>query len=102
MRRFDKQGVHLPKLDSGELTEMDPFTVFGLFNKSITNETRRKILTGFKEEFGVSAPVPESFEGVPVVNNLSATFYLFVPDRGENDIPNLWEAFACPPGDFLF
>lgn len=92
-RAFDKQGVHLPKLDSGELTEMDPFTVFGLFNKGITNETRRKILTGFKEEFGVSAPVPESFEGVPVVNNLSATFYLFVPDRGENDIPNLWEAF---------
>lgn len=92
-RAFDKQGVHLPKLDSGELTEMDPFTVFGLFNKGITNETRRKILAGFKEEFGVSAPVPESFEGVPVVNNLSATFYLFVPDRGENDIPSLWEAF---------
>lgn len=92
---FDTQGVHLPKLDSGVLTEMDPFTVFGLFNKGIANETRRKILTGFKEEFGVTAPVPEAFDGVPVVNNLSATFYLFVPDRGENDISNLWEAFEA-------
>lgn len=92
-RAFETQGVHLPKLDSVYPTEIDPFTVFGLFNKGISDETRRKILAGFKEEFDVKAPVPKTFDGVPVVNNLAATFYMFKPERGENDISNLWEAF---------
>lgn len=92
-RAFEAQGVRLPRLDSGELTEIDPFTVFCLFNKGITDDTRRKIITGLKEEFGVGEPVPDVFDGVPVLNNLSATFYLFKPNRGENDIPNLWEVF---------
>lgn len=64
-RAFEAQGVRLPRLDNGELTEIDPFTVFGLFNKGITDDTRCKIITGLKEEFGVGAPVPDAFDGVP-------------------------------------
>ena len=91
---YDTIGIRLPKLETeNQPTDIDPFTVFGLFNKGITDANRKLILKGFKEEFGISAPVPASFAGVPVLNNMKATFYYFKPDRGEEDIENLWQLF---------
>ena len=34
-----------------------------------------------------------AFDGIPVVNNLKATFYYFKGERDINDIDNLWELF---------
>lgn len=90
-------GIKIPKLDSSATVfDIDPFTVFGLFNKGITEANRIAILNGIAREFSVAATVPESFDGVPVLNNLNATFYKFVgnPDRGEHDIDNLWNVFS--------
>jgi len=91
-------GLKFPKVDSSTaVTDIDPFTVFGLFNKGITNENRVAILNGIAKEFSITAPVPTTFDGIPVLNNLNATFYRFVgdPDRGEHDIDNLWNVFAA-------
>lgn len=86
--------MKLPKLESGdEIIDIDPFTIFGLFNKGITNANRIVILNGIANEFGIAAKVPDSFDGIPVVNNLRATFYYFKSDRKENDIDNIWEVF---------
>lgn len=91
---YDTIGMRLPKLeDDNNLVDIDPFTVFGLFNKGITDANRIKILNGFAKEFDIKAPVPESFDGIPVLNNMSATFYYFKSDRKENDIANLWRVF---------
>lgn len=43
---YAKTGIRLPKLDGGELADIDPFSVFGLFNKGIKNENRTKSLQG--------------------------------------------------------
>ena len=89
-------GIKVPKLDNGtSVSDMDPFTVFGLFNKGITDANRILILRGIAKEFHVEAEVPNSFEGIPVLNNLNATFYRFSddPERGELDIDNLWKVF---------
>ena len=87
-------GMRLPKLErDDEVIDIDPFTIFGLFNKGISNVNRIHILSGFAREFGVTAPVPQSFDGIPVMNNQAATFYYFIGDRGERDIDNLWELF---------
>lgn len=89
-------GIKLPKLGNEEVPDvMDPFTVFGLFNKGITKENRIKIIQGMKDKFGVKAAVPNEFPGVPVLNNLSATFYRFGNDRGKDDINNLWNVFEA-------
>ena len=88
--------MRLPTLErSGDVVDIDPFTIFGLFNKGITNTNRINIITGFAKEFGVTAPVPENFDGIPVLNNQSATFYYFLGDRGERDIDNLWDFFCA-------
>lgn len=90
---YSDLGMKLPKLDYEEPVDIDPFTVFGLFNKGITDANRIRIIKGLKKVLDISADVPEDFSGIPVVNNLSATFYYFVGDREEHDIDNLWELF---------
>lgn len=87
--------MRLPKLEvDNTLIDIDPFTIFGLFNKGITNENRSAILRGFAQEFSIKADVPSSFDGIPVLNNMAATFYYFSGERQENDIDNLWQVFA--------
>lgn len=91
-------GLTVPKLDSSvRPVDIDPYTVFGLFNKGISRGNRQKIIAAFAQEFNVAAKQPEDFDGVPVLNNLNATFYAFVADsrRGEHDIDNLWDVFEA-------
>ncbi|MGM9849836.1 MAG: AAA family ATPase [Bacilli bacterium] len=96
---YEKININLPTLekDIGRNTiipyDIDPFTIFALFNKGITDENRIKIVNGIKEEFSIKSDIPTSFFGIPVVNNLAATFYYFTGNRGEEDIDNLWEVF---------
>ena len=91
---YSKMGMELPKLESDSIPiDIDPFTVYGLFNKGITNAKRIKIIQGLAAEFSITASVPEQFDGIPVVNNLRATFYWFKEERGQEDIDNLWKFF---------
>ena len=86
--------IKLPKLEKSDIpTDIDPFTVFGLFNKGISDANRMKVLSGIKSEFDITAEVPDHFNGIPVLNNMMATFYGFEGDREPKDIENLWEVF---------
>ncbi len=73
--------------------DIDPFTVFGAFNKRMTDENRIRIIEKFKESFAVSADVPKDFSGIPVLMNLSAWFFAYKKNRAEKDIDNLWALF---------
>ena len=80
----------LPKLDKdNNIIDIDPFTVFGLFNKHITYENRIKILSLIKSHFNINAEMPSDFNGIPILNNLKSVFYWF---QGEY-IDNLWNMF---------
>ena len=94
---YESIGMSLPKLEADELQDIDPFTVFGLFNKGITDANRQKIIAGIAKVFDIGADQPTDFEGIPVLNNLNATFYAFANDehRGEHDIDNLWHVFEA-------
>ena len=88
--------MKLPTIEKeNNIVDIDPFTIFGLFNKGITNDNRIAILNQIKELFGISADVPTNFDGIPVLNNMTATFYYFSGERGENDIDNLWHLFKA-------
>lgn len=86
-------GMNFPFKEKGKEVYEDicPFTVFGSFNKGITNANRIALLTQFAKQFSVSAEVPTEFDGIPVVMNLSAWFFAYKENRGEHDIDNLWE-----------
>lgn len=83
--------MKLPKLEREDsIIDIDPFTVFGLFNKGITNVNRIAILESFATVFNIKSKVPNNFDGIPVLNNLKATYYGFKDDRQAADIDNLW------------
>lgn len=92
---YNALNMRLPKLEAdNNIIDIDPFTIFGLFNKGITDENRIAILKGIAQEFSVKADVPTSFDGIPVLNNLAATFYYFIGERQDNDIDNLWQVLV--------
>ena len=73
--------------------DIDPFTVFGSFNKGMKDENRIAIIRQYKEAFSVNADVPKDFTGIPVLMNMSAWFFAYKINREEKDIDNLWHLF---------
>lgn len=91
---YEEIGMKLPKMESDrEIFDIDPFTVFGLFNKGIKDENRKRILGEIARQFNLKNEVPSSFDGIPLVDNRRVAFFNFAEERGENDINNLWEVF---------
>jgi len=92
---YAETGINMPTLEKdNQLVDIDPFTVFGLFNKSSMREVNRiKIITAVRMIFDIVTAVPESFESIPVLNNQNATFYYFINTRGNEDIDDLWNLF---------
>lgn len=90
---FADAGMNFPFKERGKEVYEDicPFTVFGSFNKGITNANRIALLEQFAKQFSIKAAVPTEFDGIPVVMNLSAWFFAYKENRGEHDIDNLWE-----------
>lgn len=72
---FAHNNIKLPKLESGtEEIDMDPFTVFSLFNRGLTDQKRKALCRGYKEVFLIASDVPEDFRGIPVTNPLNSFF----------------------------
>ena len=93
---YELAGIKLPTLEKdNKLTDIDPFTIFGLFNKSSLKESNKiKILDAVSRVFNVESKVPSSFESIPTINNMGATYYDFEGYRNENDIDDLWTLFS--------
>lgn len=92
---YETTGINLPTLEKdNQIVDIDPFTVFGLFNKSSMKESNRmKIISAVAELFGVTSTEPTSFDSIPVLNNQNATFYYFIDKREDRDIDDLWDLF---------
>lgn len=88
-------GMNMPTLErENNLVDIDPFTVFGLFNKKLTDDKRIAILKAISKLFSIETDVPKSFDSLPVLNPQNATFYYFIGQRDDKDIDDLWGLFA--------
>lgn len=95
-REYDNLGMKNPFTENNEpIEDICPFTVFGSFNKGITDENRIAIMSAIGNSFGVKADVPQTFDGIPVLNNLKAWFFGYESDRKPDDISNLWDLFEA-------
>jgi len=81
--------------DGMPIDDICPFTVFGCFNKGISNENRIALMKNIGSKLGVKAAVPSEFDGIPVLNNLNAWFFYGKDKRKKDDIPNLWDMFEA-------
>lgn len=84
-----------PDGHTGPLQDICPFTVMGTFNRSLTNDNRRAIAGALAQFLGVTAPVPRSFEGIPLLNNQRSWFFAYADKRGDGDIDALWQVFQA-------
>lgn len=93
---YENLDLKMPKLDTNWVPkDIDPFTVFGLFNKGMKDDNRKRIIAAFAEVFDIHSSLPTGFEGIPVLNNQMATFYAFEDDarRKPGDLDRLWQVF---------
>ena len=95
-----ERGLTLPNLKdkfrdgtSGPLKDICPFTTIGIFNRGITDANRKDIANELADFLGVDDPAPDSFGGIPVLDNRNSWFFAFSQDREPGDIDVLWEVF---------
>lgn len=87
----------IPLIDKDEkskkipLEEIDPFTFFSNFNRGVTHENRRNCWSFLKRRWGLSADIPQDFEGIPIVNNMKSWFFPRAFRRNQGNIPLLWK-----------
>ncbi len=85
----------IPNINLPAISDIDPFTIFGLFNKGYTEQNRITIIKSIKDGFKIEHEIPKGFSGIPVSNPTNA--YFFNPKGNvkeiENEINNLWELF---------
>lgn len=74
----------------GRPSVMDPFTFFASFNRTPNYADRAGMLRHLKERFRLVSEVPNTFEGVPLVNAQASWFFAYEKDRGKGDIDLLW------------
>ncbi len=93
---YENIGLPLPTLEKdNQLVDIDPFTVFGLFNKGKLGDKRTKIVDEIRRLFDVKTETPVSFNGLPVLSNSNAVFYNFVGERDDEDFNYLWKLFEA-------
>lgn len=79
---------------SGPVKDICPFSVFAMFNRNLTIENRQRIAAGLAKFLGLTIPVPQSFNGIPTVNNQRSWFFAYDSRRKPGDIDALWGIFA--------
>ncbi len=91
--------------EPGPFEDIDPFTVFSIFNRSKQDVDERKdLLAKFWAKLGV--PTPDNgdshtmltgfeFDGIPTSNPTSFWFFAYEKDRQPDDIDKLWSTFAA-------
>jgi 5-methylcytosine-specific restriction protein B len=78
------------------LNFVDPFSVFGIFSRDIKTEPRKKLVTKVKEVFGIEAPVPEDFYGIPRAWSQSFNYLFFdLDEQNKTDADTLWNLYEC-------
>ena len=79
---------------AGLLKDICPFTAMGIFNRGITDTNRKAIALALAEFLGVSEAVPDTFEGIPTLNNQRSWFFAYEKTRKSGDIDALWNVFS--------
>ncbi len=91
---FEKKEIKfLHDYDGSDFKELDPFTVYSIFNRSMKN--RIGLAQRIKELFGLKAIAPVDFDGIPVQSPMNASYITYSEDRSPDgkDVDRLWKLF---------
>jgi 5-methylcytosine-specific restriction protein B len=80
---------------TGFLRDICPFTTIGMFNRGTSDSNRRVIATELAKFLGIDEPVPETFEGIPMLNPQNSWYFAFEVERPADQIDALWNVFVA-------
>jgi hypothetical protein len=83
---------YIKEQDGSQVKDIDPFSVFAIFNRNTTHLKRMEFLSLFKKHFEVEAEVPIDFDGVPTVDSRRSFFFHWELDR-KHEINDQWDLF---------
>ena len=84
---------------SSLVTEIDPFTFYGVFNRRPMKQDKRLAnIKAIKDKFKVGADVPADFTGAPTLNVMKSWFFPFALNREEGHIEKLWHLYKLSLG----
>lgn len=94
MTRSDGQSLvaYLKQKDGSRIIDIDPFSVFAIFNRSTSWENRTEMLTHFKNKFRLTSTIPSDFNGIPTVDARRSFFFSWKSDNSKV-IHDLWQLF---------
>ena len=78
--------------DGSKVTDIDPFSVFAIFNRSLKRENKIGFLQKFKERLNLTTEIPSDFDGIPTVNSQRAFFFNWA-DKNAESIRQFWDLF---------
>ena len=84
---------NLSYLLNKNIHDICPFTALGTFNRNIKEITRKQIAKKWAEFLKIEESVPNSFEGIPLLNNQLSWFFTNSENQ-QQEIDNLWEFYA--------
>ena len=92
--RSDGQSLvaYLKQKDGSRIIDIDPFSVFAIFNRSTSWENRTEMLTHFKNKFRLTSTIPSDFNGIPTVDARQSFFFSWKSDNSKV-IHDLWQLF---------
>lgn len=83
---------YLHEEDGSNITDIDPFSVFGIFNRGTSSANRCEFLKRFKDWLGLSSDIPADYDGIPVLNAMRSFFFTWKEDE-TSQIRNLWSLY---------
>lgn len=84
---------NLSYLLNKELKDICPFTILGTFNRNIKESTRKKIAKKWATFLDVKESIPNSFEGIPLLNNQLSCFFSNSENQ-QKEINDLWDFYV--------
>lgn len=76
-----------------ELTEIDPFTFMGNFNRGVTDANRTAMWQLLKERWSLTSDTPADYDGLPLLNNMSSWLMPYAKKRVPHHVDTLWQVF---------
>lgn len=85
---------YLHMRDGSPISDIDPFSVFAIFNRGrITYKNRQNICAAFKDFLGINAAIPDDFDGIPIVDPRRSFFFTWDINRNPYIIADMWELY---------
>ncbi len=85
VKRSDGRSLveYLHEKNGEKIKDIDPFSVYGIFNRNLKEENRNKFLKLIKSKFNLKSPIPTDFHGVPTVDARRAFFFSWGDDNSK-------------------